>query len=232
MKHFKRLVVTLAALGTTLALFATSAGASTTTIRRDGATGAPYSGNFRANLLSANATFSGTSGGSTLTTTCNFVQIDGTINSDGSGVVTGFEIHNNTATTCPNNAGGTTGLTVVNLPSSFQVVYAPVTGGHDGFIMFNSVKITAVITVFGIASTCHYAGNLSLDVYNKDNPNRPITTAAELEIAATGTSISLDTSQTNGSSCPVTARLNFVLKARGETTAGSGVFDQVLYVTA
>jgi hypothetical protein len=231
MKNLNRLAVTLLALGTVFSLTMATANAATTSIRRDSATGALYSGKVRSTLLSSNVTFSGTTpGGTNITTTCNFVRIDGTTNSDGTGTITAADVHNNTSTSCPNNLGGTTTITATGLPYTANIVYGPVTGGRDARQDVTGVKITADVVIFGIHNLCHYAGNETLNVYNKDNPNRP-NPAAELQIEAKNTSISLDTSQTNGSNCPPTTITNSVNNLRGEVVANSGTFDQVLYVT-
>ena len=197
-----RLFVPLAvAAALMLALPGTAmAGQSTPKIRRDNATGAAYSGNVQIRNLNSvfftgNAPFVGV-----IDTECQFADLRGHVNSDGTGgAITSVQIDNNGAgAACPNNKGGTTTITAVNVNGTGQVYYDPDhPGGRDGYLFLSgnnpNVKIKAVITMADIPDpqSCYYgltggAPDLYIDIWNKDNGSRPDTSVNEAEGQANG----------------------------------------------
>lgn len=229
-------VVAAAAAALTLAM-ASSAMAAGTTIRKGSATADPYGGNVRGTLISATAGFSG--GG--LSVTCNRSTIAGSVNSDGTNMTVTTVSFSDTSSTngsCPNNAGGRTTITALNLPyTGGNVTYAPVSGGRDGTMTIAGILIKAVSTTWFGTVTCHYAGtgaggSGTGPVYNPDNPNRPVTAVAEGQFSANGISaVKVNTSQYPSSgSCPASGTLNGAYQMKGETSPD--VYAQTLYLTA
>lgn len=232
MKALTRLATPVIAAATALGLMATSASAADVTIRRDGPTGAPYSGNFRFdNLapLSLKATILGIS----VTAQCDTVTLQGTLVSDGTSV----GLNSATVDDCSSSIGGTAKVTFENLPyTQATVQYAPVSGGRDGTLAFtdSNLRIRADISVLGISATCYYGlgpstPSLTFDLYNPDNADRPAPATAEAQGAISDASLS----RLSGSSgiCPTTGTASVHGAIKGETTADSGVFDQTLYAT-
>ena len=77
--------------------------------------------------------------------------------------------------------------TPVNLPwTGGSAVYAPVAGGRDGTLTVANVQVRAVVRSGILNATCYFSGggtnrSLTLDFYNPDNPNRPVTSLAEAQ---------------------------------------------------
>jgi hypothetical protein len=232
MKHIRSLTAVGVVAATAFALVVPSASASTTTVRRTNATGAAYSGNVQATLIQPVVTT--TSLGSA---TCDTGTIDATVASTGANLnVSVYSFHNgSTPTTCPNSAGGTSTTTPVGLPwNGGNVTYAPVSGGHDGTFTVNSLQVTSITSGWFGSITCTYQGSgtggaVTMDYYNPDNANRPVTTISQAEAKANGVTLN----KVSGSFlCPSTATYSAAFQILGETTAGSGVYNQKLYLTS
>jgi hypothetical protein len=231
MKRVRNVALVGAGAAMAIALTSPSASAATTTIHADDATGAAYAGNVRATLIAPVTTT--TSLGSA---SCDTGTIDATVGSDGANLnVSVYEFHNGTATTCPNSAGGTSTTTPVGLPwNGGDITYAAVAGGRDGTFTVNSLKVTSVTTGWFGSINCTYRGSgtgnsVTMDFYNSDNAGRPDVSVTEAQAEANGITLTKD----SGSFlCPGTATYSATFKVLGETTAGSGTYDQTLHLTS
>ncbi|TNY35957.1 hypothetical protein [Thermomonospora catenispora] len=233
MKALTRLAVPVLAAATALGLTATGASAAAVTIRRDGPTGAPYSGAFRFDNL-APLSLRTSILGINVTAQCDTVTLEGTLVSDGSSV----SLNSAVVDDCSSSIGGSAEVTFENLPyDQATVEYAPVSGGRDGTLTFTDsrLRIRADISVLGISATCYYGlgssiTSLTFDLFNPDNPDRPSPTVDEAQGAVDNASLT----RLSGSSsiCPTTGTASVHGEIKGETTAGSGVFDQTLYATS
>lgn len=229
-----RLALPLAAASAALAMAATGASAATTTIRQDTAAGAPYSGNWQVSTVGP-LTFSVVYLGSTVTGSCDSATLQGTVESSGPGELTAASI--GACQTSNGLSSPATDLDLSELPDkSGSIAYDPVAGGRDGVLSINgglSFKLEG--NVLGIPLTCYYgfetggAPGLSFDVYNRDNPNRPLAGQDD----AQGKSDNITLVRQSGSSflCPSNGTGSGAGIARGESTPGSGVFDRKLYLT-
>jgi hypothetical protein len=230
-----RLAVPLAAATAALALTATGASAASTTVRADNATGAPYSGNWQVTTVGA-LTFSVDYLGSKITGSCDGATLQGTVESTGAGELTAASI--GACQTSNGLSSPATDLDLSELPDkSGQITYDPVAGGRDGVLAINGgLNFKLQGQILGITVTCYYgfqtagAPGLSLDVYNRDNPNRPLADQDD----AQGKSDDIKLVRQSGSSflCPSNGTGSGAGIARGETAPGSGVFDGKLYLTS
>ncbi|WP_433472099.1 hypothetical protein ACQPZP_24750 [Spirillospora sp. CA-142024] len=235
MKAPLRLAAPLAAASATLALTATGASAATTTIHEETAAGAPYSGNWQVSTVGT-IDFSVNFLGSKVTGSCDGAKLQGTVVPTGAGELTAASIG-----ACRTSNGLSSPATDLDLgdvaDKSGQVAYAPVEGGRDGVLSINGdLRFKMEGKVLGITITCYYGfrtGNtdgLVIDVYNRDNPNRPLPGQDD----AQGRSDNITLVRESGSSglCPSNGTGTGAGIARGESTPGSGVFDRKLYLTA
>ncbi|MBW8483508.1 hypothetical protein [Actinomadura parmotrematis] len=226
MAHIRQSIAVGTALLAPLAVLAPAADAATTTIRRGTATAAAYSGSVRASLLGTASVSTSIGTGS-----CNQSTLTGSIQSNGTALsITAASITNNPGPACP-GTGGTIAVTTQNLPwTGGSVVYDSAhTGGRDAAVTIAGFKVKAVASILG-GITCYYGGSLTANGYNPDNAARPNTSVAQAEVGVNGATVS----KQSGSSflCPSTATVTATYQLQGETTAGSGVFDQKLYVTS
>lgn len=235
MRTSRRLVLAASAAAAALAMVATSAAAATTTIHRDNAAGAPYSGKVRSTLISAESVLETSLGN----TRCNRSELDATTTSDGSTVTGtgGFFRDTRTADgSCLFGSGGTATVTPVNLPwTGGSVVYGPVAGGRDGTLTIANVQVRAVVRSTLLNATCYFNGggtnrSITIDFYNADNPNRPVTSLNQAQGKAVR--VRLVRASGSGFGCPSEGFMTANYKALGETTANSGVYDETLYVTS
>jgi hypothetical protein len=218
MAQKRRAITVGAATAAALALVVPPASAATTYIHRDTATGPLYSGTVQAQLIGS-ATVSTTLGDGV----CDRSTMTGSINSNGTGLV----VNSATFTGVGGGACGgdiTATITAQNLPwSGGSVVYAPdIT--RDGTVTIANFKVKAVLS---IGPTCYYAGTLVANGYNWDNPNRPAPGVNEAQVGVNGATV--NRASGSGILCPLTAKVTATYKLLGETTAGSGVFDETLY---
>lgn len=231
----RKLAAPLAAASAALALTATGASAATTTVREETATGAPYSGNWQVSTVGP-LTFSVVYLGSTITGSCESATLQGTVESAGAGELTAASI--GACETSNGLSSPATDLDLSEIPDrSGQIAYDPVAGGRDGVLTINGgLTFKLEGTVFGIPITCNYGfqtggtPGLSFDVYNRDNPNRPLADRDD----AQGASDNITLVRQSGSSflCPADGTGSGAGIARGESTPGSGVFDRKLYLTS
>ncbi|GAA2900457.1 hypothetical protein GCM10010517_66080 [Streptosporangium fragile] len=203
------------------------ASAATTNIHRDTAVGALYSGNVRATLIQP-VSVTTTLG----TATCNTGNIDANVQSNGTALnVTAFSFSNTPGPACPNSIGGSSTVTPVGLSwLGGDVVFA--TGG--GTVTIRNLKVSSVTTGWFGTLTCVYRGSgtgnsLTLTAYNPDNPARPVTTVNEAQARANGASLTKDSGSLL---CPSSATFSATFKLLGEKVAGSGTYDQTLYLTS
>ncbi|QKW36690.1 hypothetical protein HUT06_23900 [Actinomadura sp. NAK00032] len=230
-----RLAVPLAAASAALAVTAAGASAATTTVRAETAAGAPYSGNWQVATVGP-LTFSVDYLGSQITGSCDGATLQGTVVSTGAGELTAASI--GACQTSNGLSSPASDLDLSELPDkSGQIAYDPVAGGRDGVLSINGgLRFKLEGKVFGITVTCYYgfetAGTpgLSFDVYNRDNPNRPLPDLDD----AQGKSDDITLVRQSGSSllCPSNGTGSGAGTARGESTPGSGVFDRKLYLTS
>ncbi|RJL20668.1 hypothetical protein [Bailinhaonella thermotolerans] len=236
MNVLRRAGTVLLAVVAATAITATSVHAAGTTIRRDNGSGPAYSGRWQATNI-GNVTITGTSSAGTIVTTCSSVTLGGGINSDG----TGGSIDNINIPTCPNNKGGTTVITAENLPYTHAgqtVAYVGANPGINGKLtaVDPDVKVKAVMTMTGFPTqTCYYGfgstvTQLEIDLYNRDNPSRP--DPGQDESQAKIANDALDRLAGSTSLCPAKVYANGNAKLRGEKVAGSGVYDEKLYLTS
>lgn len=213
----------VAVLGTAalaaLALTAAPASAATTTIRAGSATADPYSGAVQASLLGEASVSASIGSGS-----CSESTMTGSIESDGSGLTidsAGFS-----------ECSGTADVTITTLDLPWQggaVVYDPAhTNGRDATITIANFKVRAVVDLFG-GIGCNFGGTLTADGFNGDNPARPETGSGEAQVGVSNATVN----RQSGSHflCPSTAKVTATYALQGESEAGSGTFDQSLYVT-
>ncbi|MDL4818027.1 hypothetical protein [Actinomadura opuntiae] len=195
------------------------ASAATTTIRKGSATAAPYAGNVRASLLGTATVSTSIGSGS-----CSQSTMTGSINSDGTGLSIGSADFSN----CTGTAS--VAITAQKLPwTGGTVVYdSGHSGNRDAAVTIANFSVKAVVDLFG-GITCVFGGNLTANGYNPDNPNRPVTSNAQAQVGVNNATVN----KQSGSSflCPSTATVSATYQLQGETTAGSGTYDQTLYVT-
>ncbi|MBO2446509.1 hypothetical protein J4573_05370 [Actinomadura barringtoniae] len=209
-----------------VAIAVPSASAATTTIRRDSATGAAYSGNVRASLLGSATVSTSIGSGS-----CNESVMNGSVSSNG----TGLSVSN--ATFSSNGGGACTGtttatITAQNLPwSGGNVTFDSAhTGNRDASVTIANFRVKAVVNIFG-GITCIYGGSLTANGYNRDNTHRPVTTNNQAQVGITNATVNKVSSGSNFL-CPGTASVTANYQLQGEVTAGGGNFTQALYVTS
>ncbi|TDC76866.1 hypothetical protein [Actinomadura sp. 7K507] len=235
MKAPIRLAVPVVAASAALALTAGTASAATTTIREETATGAPYSGNWQVSTVGT-LDFSVVFLGSEVTGSCESATLQGTVVSTGPGELTAASL--GACETSNGLSSPPTDLDLSELPDkSGAVAYAPVQGGRDGTLSINGdLQFTIEGQILGFTVTCNYGfrsgdtPGLVFDVYNRDNPNRPLPDLDD----AQGASDDITLVRQPGSSglCPEDGTGSGAAIARGETTPGSGVFDRKLYLTS
>ncbi|GAA2600026.1 hypothetical protein SMC26_19640 [Actinomadura fulvescens] len=215
------------------ALAAVPASAATTTIHRDNAAGAPYAGNWQISTIGP-LKFSIVFLGATITATCEDAKLNGAVTSTGTGTLA-----NGSVGACTASNGQTSpAITFDNLQGvGGQVTHAPVQGGRDGILaVTGNLNFKLEGEFLGRVRTCYYGfrtGNsegASFDIYNGDNPRRPVPSSNDVQ----GTLANITLVKLPGSDwlCGSNGTGSGQAVARGETVAGSGVFDQRLYVTS
>ena len=102
------------------------------------------------------------------------------------------------------------------------------TNGRDATITIANFKVRAVVDLFG-GIGCNFGGTLTADGFNGDNPARPETGSGEAQVGVNNATVN----RQSGSHflCPSTAKVTATYALQGESEAGSGTFDQSLYVT-
>ncbi|OLT30055.1 hypothetical protein BJF79_39735 [Actinomadura sp. CNU-125] len=232
MKALGRITAPLIAAAAAATLTAGVASAATTTIREDTAAGAPYSGAWQVSTVGP-LEFSVVFLGVTVTGTCDGAELRGTVQSTGAGALTSASIG-----ACETSNGLSSPATDLGeLPANTgEVAYDPVAGGRDGTLSINGDLVFSLEGEFlGRVRTCNYGfqtggeDGLSFDVYNRDNPNRPLPDVDDAQGAATD--ITLVKKPGSDFFCPSDGTGSGTAVARGESTPGSGVFDQKLYLT-
>ncbi|MES9541119.1 MULTISPECIES: hypothetical protein [unclassified Actinomadura] len=199
--------------------------AAGTTIRKGSATAAAYSGNVQASLLGTATVSSSLGGGS-----CSQSTMTGAISSDGSGLnVSSATFTGDGGGPCSGSTSST--ITAQSLPwTGGNVTYDPNhTGGRDATVTIANFKVKAVVNIFG-GITCVFGGNLTANGYNGDNASRPVTSSGDAQVGVQNATVN----KQSGSSflCPSTATVTATYALRGESVAGSGTYDQALYVTS
>ncbi|MBE1532811.1 hypothetical protein [Actinomadura algeriensis] len=220
MKTLARLVVPLIAATATVGLFATSASAATTTVRRDGPTGAAYSGDYRITNV-GNLTFSDPT--NTFTASCTGADLLGTIQSAGTGT-----LDQASASGCTSSLGAAT-VSFLNLPYTDGVLTYDPANGYDGTLVFSDPDLE-IQASFGLIN-CTYGldashPNLTFHVRNPDNPNN---VTGEFEGVMDDVSLGL---QAGGFFCPTGVSANGLAKALGKVDPSDTGYDQTLYITS
>ena len=219
MARFTKVAVLGTAAVAAFALTASPASAATTTIHAGSADAAPYSGNVQASLLGEATVEASIGSGS-----CSESTMTGSINSDG----TGLSIADAGFSECTGTAGVT--ITAMALPwTGGAVAFDPDgTNGRDATVTIANFSVEAVVDLFG-GITCNFGGTLTADGFNGDNPSRPVADNAEAQVGVNDATVN----KQDGSNflCPSTAQISATYELLGETSAGSGTFDQSLYVT-
>lgn len=197
--------------------------AAGTTIRKGSASAAAYSGNVQASLLGTATVSTSIGSGS-----CSQSTMTGAINSDGSGLtITSASFSGDNGGPCSGSSSST--IETQNLPwTGGNVTYdAGHTGGRDATVTISNFSVKATVDIFGGIS-CQYGGTLTANGYNGDNASRPVAGSSEAQVGVQNAQVS----KTGGSFlCPGTATVSATYALKGETTAGSGTYNQSLYVT-
>ena len=211
---------TLAVLAAGIAPAAADAG---TTIRKGSATADAYSGNVQAALLGTATVDSSIGSGS-----CNESTMTGSINSDGTNLaIAAAGFSSDGGGPCGGTASAT--ITAENLPwTGGSVAFDGAhTGGRDATVTIAGFRVTAVVDIFGGIS-CTFGGDLTADGFNGDNASRPDTGNGDAQVGVKNAQVK----KVGGNLlCPGSATVTATYALRGETAAGSGTFDQALYVT-
>ncbi|MFG1854252.1 hypothetical protein ACGFJT_20630 [Actinomadura geliboluensis] len=215
------------------------------TIRRDSATGAPYSGRFRARSLtdSLGAVYVVHETPDPSYATCMFAQIDGHLTSDGTGTaIDGVRMGNDgNGQACPNSLGGTTTISAVGIQGTGTIYHAPDSdSGRDGFLQLDAdnpqFQIEITVTAPGTLPqpiTCTYGLSAevgaNLRLFNRYNSQRPDLGTDELQTSTSYQGLTL--TKTDGGDCGDELTILLDAKITGEKVAGSGVYDQSLFLT-
>jgi len=209
MAQLTRPIAVAVATAAAITLAAPSASAATTTVNG--------SGNIQANLVSPTADVTTSLGGGS----CTASQLSGSVQSSGAAL----NISGATFTGCD-----TAVVVAQNLPwNNGNITYAPVEGGRDGTLSIAGFRVQATVTSWFGTITCAYGGTITANFFNPDNASRPYPAVAEAQAALTGASVS----KTGGSFlCPGSATVTATYQLLGETTAGSGTFDQSVSITS
>ncbi|MBA3490017.1 MAG: hypothetical protein H0T78_10860 [Longispora sp.] len=103
---------------------------------------------------------------------------------------------------------------------------APVSGGRDGTLTIRNFKIKGDADKFG-GITCFFAGDLTAEVFNPTNPNRPHIDIAQQQLRVREAVFSKAT----GSNflCPSTVKVSGVYQMRGQSSTG---YDVPLFITS
>ncbi|MEV5831176.1 hypothetical protein AB0L25_36980 [Spirillospora sp. NPDC052242] len=232
MKALGRITAPLVAASAAVTLAAGPAAAATTTVRAGTATGAPYSGAWQVSTVGP-LEFSVVFLGVTVTGTCDGAELRGTVESAGAGALTSASIG-----ACATSNGLSSPPTDLGeLPANTgRVAHDPIPGGRDGTLTIDGDLTVSLRGEFlGRVRTCNYGfqtdgeDGLSFDVYNRDNPNRPLPGVDDAQGEATD--ITLVKKPGSDFLCPSDGTGTGTAVARGESAPGSGVFDQKLYLT-
>ncbi|TDC68558.1 hypothetical protein E1200_11180 [Actinomadura sp. GC306] len=235
MKAPIRIVTPLVAASAALALTAGTASAATTTVREETATGAPYSGNWQVTTVGT-LDFAVTFLGSRVTGSCEDATLQGTVESTGAGELTAASL--GACQTSNGLSSPATDLDLSEMPDrSGSVAYDPVPDGRDGVLTIGAgLNFKIEGQVLGFTVTCYYgfqtggAPGLAFDIYNRDNPNRPLPAHDDAQGAADD--ITLVRQPGSSALCPSNGTGSGAAIARGESVPGSGVYDRKLYVTS
>ena len=125
-----------------------------------------------------------------------------------------------------------------------QVTYDPVEveepaprRGRDGTLSINAdLNFKVEGQILGFTVTCYYGfrtgdtPGLVFDIYNRDNPDRPLPGHDDAQGAADD--ITLVRQPGSSFLCPSDGTGGGAAIARGESTPDSGVFDRKLYLTS
>ncbi|MFC0042728.1 hypothetical protein [Actinomadura rayongensis] len=232
MKIRSLLPLSLVAAGAVVGATATAASAATTTVRQETATGAPYAGNWQVSTVGA-VTFGISFLGTNVTGTCDNAKLKGTITAAGTGALTAASIGacrtSNGISSPPTDLG--------DLPrNTGHVTYAPVARGRDGTLTIDGDLTFKLEGDFLFAHRVCYFGfrtngtpGLSFDLYNRDNPNRPLPND---DAQGKSTNITLVRLPGSDGLCPANGTFGASAIARGEKVPGSGTFDRKLYLTS
>lgn len=200
----------LGALAAASALAFAAAPAGATTIRSGSVSGPLYSGAVNATLASSSLDFT-----STLSNvSCNQSTNTGSTDSAGIGSTTGATWNTNGGA-CIDSVAGTTTITARLLPWTATTAYAPVRNGRNGTVTIKTYS--KAVRADGI--TCYFKGGgtgdtITLDLYNPDNPNKPLPGVAGAQTLANETLVK-DTTQVNSFLCPSTATMSGVYSQAG-----------------
>jgi hypothetical protein len=197
--------------------------AAGTTIRQGSATAGAYSGNVQASLLGTATVSTSIGSGS-----CSESTMTGSINSDGSGLaISSASFSGEGGGDCSGSVSST--IETQNLPwTGGDVTYdSGHANGRDASVTIRNFSVKATVNILG-GITCEFGGNLTASGYNGDNASRPDTGSSDAQVGVQNAQVS----KTGGSFfCPGTATVSATYALRGETSAGSGTYDQPLYVT-
>ncbi|MFV2174404.1 hypothetical protein ACFHW2_07745 [Actinomadura sp. LOL_016] len=226
MRKISRVALPLLGAGALVLGGATAAGA--TTIESGGA---PFSGTVVGTNLS-NVTLTGVSSLGLIQTTCTTAELQASVDSDGTnGSLDAADMPTAGNPDCTNNKGGTTQIDALNLPyTGGGAVYDSAhTANRDGYIFINSpnpnvdIVATLDLTSLNRVETCHYgltgSSQLQINLYNHNNPNKPVAGNAHSQGRLAGQQVQL-VSGTSGcpSSASVTATFQIVTASGADVT--------------
>ncbi|GAA2735359.1 hypothetical protein [Actinocorallia aurantiaca] len=172
-----------------------------------------YAGNVQASLLGTASVTTSLGGGS-----CTSSTLTGNLASSGALTVSAASFSScSGATVTAQNLPWTGG----NITSSTAVP-----GGRDGTATLAGFRIRAVVSILGSSVTCIYGGNVTGNAYNGTNPARPVAANNQFQIALNNASAP----KLSGSNflCPGTASVTATYQLLGESSPGSGVYNQTI----
>lgn len=206
--------IALPVLGAGVLTLGTATAALATTIVDD-STGLGYNGDVAVTNIN-NTVITGLGPGiGSISVTCTSAALTaGVVANGSSGSLKAVSL-----TGCTNNYGGSTTISVSNLPyTGGSVTHDPVAGGRDGYLTIDApnagVDVRAVLNLTSIGKTeiCHYGltttTDLVIDLYNKTNANRPATGNSHSQGALTGEKLQKISNPENTPGCPSTVTAN------------------------
>lgn len=218
MKALVKLGTPVLAAAAVVGLLATSASAASTTVRRDGPTGAAYDGSYQITNV-GNLTFAGTG----VTASCSSADLRGTLTSAGAGTLDSAAV-----TGCTSSLGNPT-VTFRNLPySQGALTYSP-NGTVDGVLSFTDSDLEIEANFSGISCVYGFDATHTSLTFQVRNPDNAANSTGEL--AGTMNNVSLGL-KSGSFLCPTGVTANGVGKALGKVNPTDTTYTQRLYITS
>ncbi|WP_019631112.1 hypothetical protein [Actinomadura atramentaria] len=201
-----------------IGLAAVPASAGTTTVRKDSATGAAYSGAYQI-VNVGNLTFSG----SGISASCSSADLRGTLTSTGSGTLDSAAVSG-----CSSSLGTPT-VTFRNLPyTDGALVYGP-SGTYDALLTFTDSDLQIEANFAGLSCVYGFDATHTKLTFEVRNPDNAANSTGQL--AGTMNNVSLGL-KSGSFLCPTGVVANGTGTAKGKVTSTSTTYTQKLYVTS